>query len=129
MNRIQKAMLSGAIAAIFAGCASVPDNIEELEAARAVVPQVEASPRAGVAATYVSEARKALDRAERLAEGGGDLDAIKHEARIAALNAEIANERILAAQAREEIEKATAERQTVLLESREREAQRRAQQA
>lgn len=129
MNRIQKIMLWGALAAIFAGCASVPENIEELQTARAVVPQVEASPRAGVAATYVSEARKALDRANRMAEGGDDLDAIKHEAQIATLNAEIANERIIAAQARDEIEKGQAERQAVLLESREREAQRRAQQA
>lgn len=129
MNRIQKIMLWGALAAIFAGCASVPENIEELQTARAVVPQVEASPRAGVAATYVSEARKALDRANRMAEGGDDLDAIKHEAQIATLNAEIANERIIAAQARDEIEKGQAERQAVLLESREREARRRAQQA
>ncbi len=129
MNRIQKIMLWGALAAIFAGCASVPENIEELQTARAVVPQVEASPRAGVAATYVSEARKALDRANRMAEGGGDLDTIKHEAQIATLNAEIANERIIAAQARDEIEKGQAERQAVLLEAREREAQRRAQQA
>lgn len=129
MNRMKRIMLSGAIAAIFAGCASAPDTIEELQTARAVVPQVEASPRAGVAATYVSEARKALDRANRLAEGRGSVDDVKHEAMIATLNAEIANERILAAQAREEIEKGTAERQAVLLESREREAERRARQA
>lgn len=129
MNRIQRIILWGAVAAIFAGCASVPENIEELQTARAVVPQVEASPRAGVAATYVAEARKALDRANRMADSGGDLDDIKHEAQVATLNAEIANERIIAAQAREEIEKGQAERQAVLLESREREAQRRARQA
>lgn len=129
MKRTKRIMLSGAIAAIFAGCASAPDTIEELQTARAVVPQVEASPRAGVAATYVSEARKALDRANRLAEGRGSVDDVRHEATLATLNAEIANERILAAQAREEIEKGTAERQAVLLESREREAERRARQA
>ncbi len=129
MNRTHKLMLTGAIAAVLAGCASAPENIEELQTARAVVPQVEASPRAGVAATYVSDARKALDRANRLAEGGGDLEDIQYEARIASLNAEIANERILAAQAREEIEKGTQERQAVLIEAREREAQRKAREA
>ncbi len=100
-----------------------------MQTARAVVPQVEASPRAGVAATYIAEARKSLDRANRLADGGGDLEDIQHEATLATLNAQIANEKILAAQAREEIDKGTAERQAVLIESREREAQRRAAQA
>jgi outer membrane protein OmpA-like peptidoglycan-associated protein len=129
MNRMHKLILTAAIATALAGCASVPDTIEELQTARAIVPQVEASPRAGVAATYVADARKALDRANRLAEGGGDLEDIQYEARVATLNAEIANERILAAEAREEIEKGTQERQAVLIESREREAQRRGQQA
>src|SRR5690606_33236162 len=109
--------------------ATAPDTIEELQTARAVVPQVEASPRAGVAATNVSEARKALDRANRLADRGANAKDIKYEATVATLNAEIANEKILTAQAREEIERGTAERQAVLLESREREARRRAEQA
>lgn len=129
MNRIHKLLLTGAMAAILAGCATAPEQIEELQTARAVVPQVEASPRAGVAATYIADARKALDRANRLAERGGDLEDIQHEARLATLNAEIANERILAAQAREAIDRGTQERQAVLIEAREREAQRRAQQA
>jgi outer membrane protein OmpA-like peptidoglycan-associated protein len=129
MHRIHNLILAGAMAALLGGCATAPETIEELQTARAVVPQVEASPRAGVAATYVAEARKSLDRANRLAEGSGKLEDIQFEARVATLNAEIANEKILAAQAREEIDKGTAERQAVLLESREREAQRRAAQA
>jgi OmpA-OmpF porin, OOP family len=128
MNTTHKILLTGALAAMI-GCATAPDNIEALEAARAVVPQVEASPRAGVAATYVAEARKALDRANRLADQGADVEDINYEASVASLNAQIANEKILAAQAREEIDKGTAERQAVLIESREREAQRRADQA
>lgn len=129
MKRTHSLLLAGAMTALLAGCASAPETIEELQTARAVVPQVEASPRAGVAATYIAEARKSLDRANRLAEGSGGLDEVKYEAQLATLNAEIANEKILAAQAREEIEKGTAERQAVLLEAREREAQRRAEQA
>lgn len=117
------------IAVLLAACASTPEHIEELETARALVPQVEASPRAGVAATNISDARKALDRAEALADKGRSLDEARYEAQVAAKNAQIANEKILTAQARDEIEKGTAERQAVLIESREREAQRRAQDA
>lgn len=122
-------LLTSALALALTGCATAPDSIQELETARAVVPQVEASPRAGVAATYIADARKALDRANRLADRGADEEDIQYEARIAALNAEIANEKILTAQAREELDKGTAERQAVLIEAREREVQQRAAQA
>ena len=83
-------------------------TIEELETARAVVPQVEASPRAGVAATNIAEARKALDRANGLAEKHGKLADIQYEATVANRNAQIANEKILTAQAKDEVEKGTA---------------------
>ncbi len=111
---------------MLAACTSTPDRIEDLEIARAVVPQVESSPRAGVAASNISEARKALDRANKLADSGGKMGDIQFEAQVAARNAQIANEKILTAQAREEIEKGTAERQAVLVEAREAEVRRRA---
>jgi len=122
-------ILAAAASACIAGCASAPQTTEELETARAVVPQVESSPRAGVAATNISEARQALDRANQLAEKHGKADDIKYEATVAARNAQIANEKILAAMARDEIDKGTAERQTVLADARAREAERNAQQA
>jgi outer membrane protein OmpA-like peptidoglycan-associated protein len=122
-------ILAAAASACIAACASTPKSTEELETARAVVPQVEASPRAGVAATNIAEARKALDRANQLAEKGGKDDEIKYEAIVAARNAQIANEKILTAMARDEIDKGTAERQAVLTEARTREADRNAQQA
>lgn len=105
------------------GCSSTPELIEQLETARTLVPQVEASPRAGVAAAQISEARKALDRANALVERDEDLTMIQHEATVATLNAQIANERILTAQAKDEVEKGNAERQQVLLETRNREAE------
>jgi outer membrane protein OmpA-like peptidoglycan-associated protein len=122
MKRTQY-LLAGAVAAVLVGCASTPKHIDELETARAVVPQVEASPRAGVAATNIAEARKSLDTANRLAEKGGKIEDVKYHSLVAARNAEIANEKILTAQARDEIEKGTAQRQAVLVQSREREAQ------
>jgi outer membrane protein OmpA-like peptidoglycan-associated protein len=123
MKRTHNYLVAGALAALLVGCASTPKNIDELETARAVVSQVESSPRAGVAATNIAEARKSLDTANRLAEKGGKVEDIRYHASIAARNAEIANEKILTAQARDELDKGTAERQAVLIQAREREAQ------
>jgi outer membrane protein OmpA-like peptidoglycan-associated protein len=129
MKRNHSLFLAAAVTALLAACTSTPKSIAELETARAVVPQVESSPRVGVAAAQVAEARKSLDRANRLADSGAKLDEIKFEANVAARHAQIANEKILTAQAKEEIDKGTAQRQAVLLEARERENQRRTQQA
>ena len=56
MKRSYNLLLTAAVASLMAACSSTPDRIEDLEVARAVVPQVEASPRAGVAAANISEA-------------------------------------------------------------------------
>lgn len=129
MTRTYTFLLAAAVSVLLGACASTPETIEELETARAIVPQVEASPRAGVAATDIAEARKSLDRANRLADEGGDVADIEFEAKVANKRAQIANEKILAAQARDDIEKGTAERQAVLVEARTREARRRTMQA
>lgn len=122
-------VLAAAIGTALAGCTTTPERIESLESARTQVTEVESSPRAGVAATNIAEARKSLDVANRLAESGGDLADIEYHAEVAALNAQIANNKILTAQAREEIDKGQAERQAVLIKSRELETQAQAQQA
>lgn len=114
---------------LLSACTATPARIDELETARAAVAQMEASPRAGVAAANISEARQSLERANRLAEKRGNREDIQFEASVATKNAQIANEKILAAQARDEIDKGTAERQAVLVEARERDAQRSAQEA
>jgi len=124
MKPVNRVLIGAAVMAALSACSSTPERIETLETARAIVPQVESSPRAGVAAQNVSEARKALNTANRLVDSGGKLADIEFESSIATLNAQIANEKILTAQANEEIQKGTAERQAVLIQSREREAQR-----
>lgn len=129
MKRTYNLLVAAAVTSLLAACSSTPDRIEELETARAIVPQVEASPRAGIAASYVSEARKSLDRANKLVDSGGRVGDIEFEAMVASRNAQIANEKILTAQAQEELEKGTAERQAVLIEAREAESRRRQQQA
>lgn len=117
-----KRILAPIVAGVLAACAATPENIAELEAARVAVNRVETSPDAGVAAVSVADARKALDRADKLVREGGDLDAIRHQAQVASLNAQIASYKILTHDAREEIDEASAQRQAVLLQARERQA-------
>lgn len=122
MKRITSTILSASIIAVLGACASTPKTIDELETARAIVPQVEASPRAGIAAENVSAAHQSLERANKLAASGGKLEDIRYEANVASRNAQIANEKILTAQAKEEMAKGEQDRQAVILEARNREA-------
>lgn len=129
MKLNKRVVLSVAIAAILSACSAAPQRNEALETARTLVSQVEKSPRAGVAAADIANARSSLDAANRLVTSRGTLANIKYEADNAMLSAQIANEKILTAQANEEIANGTAQRQTVLLQARDREAQRNADQA
>lgn len=129
MKSSYSVLVMAAAVSLLSACSSTPERIEELEAARALVPQVEASPRAGIAATNVSEARKSLDRANKLADSGGKVDDIQFESEVASRNAQIANEKILTAQAQEEIAKGNAERTAVIAEARESEARQAEQRA
>ncbi|HEY4368516.1 MAG TPA: OmpA family protein [Steroidobacteraceae bacterium] len=123
MKRIASIVLTASIVAALGACATTPKGpIEELETARAIVPQVEASPRAGVAAENVSAARQSLERANKMATSGGKVDDIRYAAVVASRNAQIANEKILNVEAKEAVAKGEADRQTVILEARNREA-------
>src|SRR5687767_15271622 len=128
MQLNNRVILSVAIAAILAACSTAPPRNESLETARTVVPQVEKSPRAGVAAADIANARTSLDAANRIAESKGKRSDIEYEANNAVTSAQIANEKILTAQANEEIANGTAQRQAVLIQARERESQRSADQ-
>ncbi len=122
-------ILSVAIAAILSACSSAPPRNEALETARTIVPAVEQSSRAGVAAMDISNARKSLEAANRIAAAKGKRADIEYEANNAVTSAQIANEKILTAQANEEIANGNAQRQAVLVQAREREARRSADQA
>lgn len=124
MKRNRTSIAAASAIVLLTACGSTPQQIPELDAARQLVAQVEASPRAGVAAADVSEARKALESADALAAKGKDVEDIRHQANLATGHAQIAATKIDTAQAREEIEKGTAERQQVQLEARTREAER-----
>jgi OmpA-OmpF porin, OOP family len=129
MQFLKQTSLSIAVIAVLSACNTTPPRNETLETARTIVPQVESSGRAGIAATNVSNARKSLDAANRLVDSGGKLADINYEAQTAVMSAQIAQEKIRTAEAQEEIAKGTAQRQAVMLESREREVTRSAQNA
>jgi OmpA-OmpF porin, OOP family len=125
-NRI---VLSVAVAAILSACTATPERNETLERARTLVPEMEQSPRAGIAAADLANARTSLDAANRLAQTKSKKAEMEFEATNAVLSAQIANEKILTMQANEQVAAGTAQRQAVLLQARERDAQRSADQA
>src|SRR5690606_22434704 len=112
------------------GCSSTPERVDELEQARSLVQQVEASPDAGrLAADDIVAAHEALRRADRLAEGKGSVGEIQNEAYLARRHAEIAQQHIERGRAAAAMQEAEAERQRVLLQAREQQAAAEAQRA
>lgn len=124
MQLNKRIALGVAVTALLAACSATPERNNDLEMARQMVPEVESSDRAGVAAKDISNARKSLDAANKLDSSKGKRADIEYEAQNAVTSAQIAGEKIKTAIAREEMEKGTEQRQAVLIEAREREAQR-----
>jgi OmpA-OmpF porin, OOP family len=129
MKLNKRVVLGLAVAAALTACSAAPPRNESLELARTIVPEVEKSSRVGVAAADVAKARTSLDAANRLAASKAKSADIAFEATNAVLSAQIANEKILTAQANDDIANGTAQRQAVLIQARERESQRSVDQA
>ncbi len=129
MNMNARVIVGLAVTAALAACSATPERIEPLETARTAVPKVESSPRAGVAAVNIADARKSLEEANRLAESGAKLSDIEFQAENAVTHAKIAEEKILTVEAQEQIAQGTEQRQVVLLQARERDVQKSALQA
>lgn len=123
MKSSNRVLVSLAVAAVLSACSAAPPRNEALETARVMIPEVEQSPRAGVAAMDIANARSSLDAANRLVAAKAKKSDVDFEAGNAVLSAQIANEKILTAQANDEIANGTAQRQAVLLQARERESQ------
>lgn len=110
--------------ALAAGCNSLPERVETLEQARTLIGELEQDPLAQeVAPDRLETAQEALARAERSYEENEPLDVIEHDAYVALRNAQIAEQQIAEQQARERLEQGEAERNRVLLQAREREAE------
>lgn len=106
-----------------AGCSTTPQNIQELDNARAAVDAAKSQPMAErYAGTEIDNAEQALQRAEAARQSGKALPVIEHEAYVAHRYADIAAARIAEVTAQEQIEESELERSEVLREARRQEA-------
>lgn len=114
-----------AVAACMGACSSLPERIDTLEQARTTLRSLERDPLAREAASLeLSEARQAIETADRAYEDSEDLELVEHYAYVADRHVRIAQQQIAEAHARDDLDRADAERNEVLLQAREREAER-----
>ncbi|HKX59476.1 MAG TPA: OmpA family protein [Steroidobacteraceae bacterium] len=119
MNHLAR-MTIGAAVTVLAACATTPDTIPELDEARARVQTLEQNPLAQQAASRdLTASRGALAQAEQALQDRQDRERIVHLAYLAEQRAELGLARVDEAESRQRIEQAEAERDKVLLESRE----------
>lgn len=122
-NLSKIALVSSAV--LVTGCSSYPERIDILEQTRASIRSLESDPLAQeAAAVELSEARQDLALADSAFDEREDLEIVEHHAYVADRHARIAAEQIAEAHAREELARSEARRNEVLLEAREREAER-----
>jgi len=125
MNKRILTSLVVVFAVTMAGCASYPENIDELETARMEVQAVEKDPMArDEAAVQLRKARDGLQKAEQSFAAKKPVEIVQHEAYIANQHAQIAKQQIAEAEARRRITSGEAERNKVLLHARAEEAER-----
>ncbi len=113
-----------AVVAAFAGCASPPQRSEEIEQARAQIDTLSQEPLAQQAAGKdLDAARKSLQDAETALHDKQPPAVVDHYAYLARRHAEAGEARVSEATARQEVARAQDQRNKVLLQAREREAQ------
>ena len=123
-SKLKIGLLTAAIATL-SGCSGLPERVGPLEQARADVRRLEQDPFASqVAARELAAARDALRDADNAYRDEEELETIEHLSYVAQRHADVAEQRIAEAHARETIEQGELARSRVLLEAREREAAR-----
>jgi outer membrane protein OmpA-like peptidoglycan-associated protein len=121
-TRLKIGLLSAAVATLCA-CSGLPERVDSLEQARAEVRRLEQDPLANeVADNELQAAREALQEADNAYQDKEDLELIEHLAYVAQRHADVSEQRIAEARARETIEEGELQRNRVLLQAREREA-------
>ena len=125
---MSKAIVSGAVvgavAAVLAACASAPQRSEQLEQARAAVETLSQDPLAQQSAGKdLDSARKALHDAEGALQQKQPPGIVDHYAYLARRHAEAGEARVAEAHSRQEVARAQADRNKILMESRTRDAQ------
>jgi outer membrane protein OmpA-like peptidoglycan-associated protein len=106
------------------GCGSLPERVDSLEQARSAVRNAEQDELANqVAATELAAARAAIDEADAAYRDRASLELIEHKAYLAKRYADISQQRIAEAHAKEKISEGEAARNRILLAARTREAE------
>lgn len=124
MKHITNVLLLLAFAALGA-CSTMPESVSELQNARQLVESLDAQPMAEqVASDELEAAKNALARAEQAFDDGRDIDLVRHEAYLASRHAQIGQEQIAEAEARQAMERSEEQRQQIQLQARELEARR-----
>jgi outer membrane protein OmpA-like peptidoglycan-associated protein len=117
-------IISAAVTAILAGCASAPKRNDQLEQARTQVQALSQDPLATQAASReLTAARGQLRQAESALEERKPAEQVTHLAYLATRNAESGLARIEEARAKEQVAQGEAERNRVLLQARTQEAE------
>ena len=121
---MKKSILVGAVAALLASCASVPQRSEQIEQARAEIDRLGQEPLAQQAAGKDLEAaRKSLQDAETALHDKQSPAVVDHLAYLARRHAEAGEARVSEARSRQEVARAQEDRTKVLVDARTREAQ------
>ncbi len=116
-------VLTGAVAAILAACATAPQRSEQLEQARAEVQTLSQEPLAQQAAGKdLESARRSLQQADMALQQKQPPAVVDHYAYIARRHAEAGEARVSEAHSRQEVASADEERNKILMESRTRDA-------
>jgi outer membrane protein OmpA-like peptidoglycan-associated protein len=123
-SEMRKLIVVGAVAAAIAACASAPQRSEQLEQARAEIQTLSQDPMAQQSAGKDLEAaRKALQDAEDALRQKKSPALVDHYAYLARRHAEAGEARASVAHSRQEVARAQGDRDKILMESRNREAQ------
>jgi outer membrane protein OmpA-like peptidoglycan-associated protein len=119
MNKLFTLCISSIALAGFAACTSTPPRIASLEEARQRVQQVEAMPHAGeVAAAEIDGAHQALREADTLVKEHGKLQEINNAAYLANRHAQVAEQLINEANAKQATTDSATERDRIVLQAR-----------
>jgi outer membrane protein OmpA-like peptidoglycan-associated protein len=113
-----------ALAAVLAACAAAPQRNDQLEQARVEVQTLSADPLAQQAASAdMDAARTSLNQADSAFQQKEPPEKVNHLAYLALRHAQAGEARVSEARARQEVARSQTERERILLQAREREAQ------
>jgi outer membrane protein OmpA-like peptidoglycan-associated protein len=121
---VKKLIISAALVALVAACASAPQRSDQLEQARAQVQTLSADPLAQQSAsTDIEAARAQLQQADTALQQKKPPEEVNHHAYLALRHAEAGEARVAEAHARQEVARGEQDRNRVLMQARERESQ------